>query len=114
MIVAAFTRPGNAFGNSTLRTICIGVALIAREALINLVGIFSRAFLTIRAINGAALTVNGTIAACKLIDVLTITRVNGIIYTSKIMNGMERKMFTIAETVRYSFALAIICFGRVT
>lgn len=25
--------------------------------------------------------------------------------TSKIMNGMERKMFTIAEMVRYNFAL---------
>eukprot|EP00975_Prorocentrum_lima_P043800 9186549-Prorocentrum_lima.AAC.1 len=65
-----------------------------------------------RAINGAAPTVNGTIAACRPIEVPTITRVNGIIQTSRIMNGMERKIFTSADSVRYSLALATICPGR--
>lgn len=113
MIVVVFIRFGSVFGNSILRTICIGVVFIAREVLINSVGIFSRAFSIIRVINGVVLTVNGIIVVCKLIDVSIITRVNGIIYISKIMNGMERKMFIIVETVRYSFALVIICFGRV-
>ncbi|MNC74217.1 hypothetical protein D3C75_1255330 [compost metagenome] len=93
-MVAAFTKPGSASGNSTLVMICIGVAPMARAASTRPDGISNSAFSTIRAIKGAAPTVSGTIAACKPIEVPTIMRVNGIIQTSKMMNGMERKMFT--------------------
>lgn len=99
MIVVVFIRFGSVFGNSILWMICIGVVFIVWEVLINLVGIFSRVFLIIWVINGVVLMVNGIIVVCKLIDVLIIMWVNGIIYISKIMNGMEWKMFIIVEMV---------------
>jgi ABC-type methionine transport system permease subunit len=63
------TRPGQILQNQGLYRVL--------SALVNI-------FRSIPFIIGAAPTVNGTIAACKPIDVPTMTRVNGIIQTSRI------------------------------
>src|ERR1700722_6246068 len=48
----------------------------------------------------------GTIAAAVPIDVPTMRRVNGIRATRRMMNGSERKLFTIAPTIRLSQRLS--------
>ncbi len=53
-----------------------------------------------RATNGTAATVRGTMAAVVPMEVPTIARVKGIIATIKIMNGSERPIFTTAESMR--------------
>ena len=49
--------------------------------------------------NGAEPTLNGTNAAATPIDVPTIVLVNGIIQTMRMINGIERKILTIIDTI---------------
>ena len=48
-----------------------------------------------RPTNGMAATVSGTMAPGTPSDVPTTTRVNGMMATSRMMNGMERPTLTI-------------------
>ena len=49
-----------------------------------------------------AATVSGTMAPGTPSDVPTTKRVNGMMATSKMMNGMERPMFTIQPSTVFS------------
>ena len=48
--------------------------------------------------NGVAATVSGTIAAVVPIEVPAISRVNGMIATTRMMKGVERVALTIAPS----------------
>ena len=79
---------------STFRTICSGVAPMARAASVRPGSTSRIALSTIRAMKGAAAIVSGTIAALVPIDVPAMRRVNGMMATTRMMNGVERVAFT--------------------
>ena len=55
-----------------------------------------------------AANVNGTQAAVVPMDVPTTNRVNGMIATIKMMNGMERVAFTIAPSTLFTTSFCMI------
>lgn len=57
---------------------------------------------------GVAPTVNGTIAALIPMLVPTISLVNGIIATSKMINGMERKILIRADKILFNLIFGFI------
>ena len=69
---------------------------------------------TRRAKNGIAANVNGTQAAVVPMDVPTTIRVNGMMATIKMINGMERVALTIAPRILLSAAFSKICPLEVT
>ena len=52
--------------------------------------------------NGVAATVSGTIAAVVPIEVPAISRVKGMIATTRMMNGTERMAFTTSPSTRFA------------
>ena len=89
---------GSASGTSTLRTICSGVAPIARAASTRPWSTSRIAPSISRAMKGVAATVSGTIAAVVPIEVPAISRVNGMIATTRMMKGVERVALTSAPS----------------
>ena len=67
-----------------------------------------------RPTNGAEATTSGTMAPGTPSEVPTIQRVNGMRATSKMMNGMERPMFTIQPSTALSTRCGLRPFGAVT
>ena len=85
---------GSASGISTLRTICSGRrAHGARRLDQALVDLADRASIR-RAMKGVAAMVSGTMAAVVPIEVPAISRVNGMIATTRMMKGVERVALT--------------------
>jgi hypothetical protein len=78
--------------------ICILVEPIARAAIITPASTSERLVSTIRATKGAAAIDRGIITACGPILVPTMNRDRGISRIIRIMNGRERKRFTIRES----------------
>ena len=89
------TKDGMLSGRSTLLMICQVLAPKLCAASTRPPSISARLCSTMRATKGAADTVSGTIAAPTPSEVPTMARVNGIMNTIRMMNGMERMMFTI-------------------
>ena len=59
-----------------------------------------------RAMKGVAATVSGTIAAAVPIEVPATSRVNGMMATTRMMNGVERVALTIAPISRLRIGAA--------
>ena len=96
MAIAAFDmREGTLSGIITLVMIWNGVAPMLSAASIML-GLTSRRLpSTRRATNGNAAITSGTIDAAEPIVVPTMSRVSGKTTTMRMMNGTERRRFTI-------------------
>src|SRR5690625_1060557 len=94
-VVTLNTREANASGNKNRRIICNGVAPMDLAASIIPASTSKIEFSTNLEIYGQIYSISGTIAADVPIDVLTINRVNGIITKSNIINGIDRRIFTI-------------------
>src|SRR5690554_4165872 len=112
-MLAPLIMEGSASGNSTLVTICMGLAPIARAASIKPKGTSNKLFSTIRAMKGAAPILNGTRAACTPIEVPTSIRVKGIIQTIRMIKGIARKILTTTDTTRLSQRFSISWPSRV-
>ena len=71
-----------------------------------------------RPTNGMAATVSGTMAPGTPSDVPTTRRVNGMMATSKMMNGMDRPMLTIQPSTvlraRWGFRPSLAVMTRST
>ncbi len=59
-----------------------------------------------RAMNGVAAMVSGTMAAVVPIEVPAISRVKGMMATTRMMNGVERVAFTTTPSAPFSFGAA--------
>jgi len=94
--------PGSASGISTLRMSCSGVAPMARAASIRPLSTSRMAFSTRRAMKGTAAMVSGTMAAVVPIEVPAISRVNGMIATTRMMNGTERVALTTSPSTLFT------------
>ena len=98
--------------SNTLNTICVLLAPKLCAASIRLPSTSARDCSTIRATNGAAVRTRGTIAPETPKDVPTISLVSGIIATSRIINGIERTIFTIQPKTAFKHELGRIpCFA---
>src|SRR5699024_11753923 len=100
-MLALLIKEGSDSGNRTLRISCLVFTPIARAASIIPLGISKSEFSTSLAINGAAPTLNGTMAAYMPMDVPAIIRVNGIIQTIKMIKGIALKMLTTIDKDLY-------------
>ena len=101
-MVRPATMPGSASGSSTFHTIWLVVAPIDWAASTRPLSTSRSAVSTSRAMKGAAASVSGTTAAAVPMDEPVINRVNGMMATSKMMNGVERTAFTSQPTVLLS------------
>ena len=91
--------PGMASGSRTFVMICIFVAPIDWAASTRPLSTSRRLVSTIRAMKGATESVRGTMAAAVPIEEPTMSRVNGMIATSRMMNGTERRaLITVPRT----------------
>ncbi|MNV43582.1 hypothetical protein D3C71_1352980 [compost metagenome] len=90
--------PGSASGSSTWRTMCQRRQPMARAASTSPWSTSFRLTCAMRAKNGTRLADSGTMAAQVPSVVPTRNRVKGSIATSRMMNGMERKVFTVTES----------------
>src|SRR5690606_8403346 len=104
---------GRDSGNRTLRISCRVFTPIALAASIMPLGISKREFSTSLAINGAAPTLKGTMAAYMPMDVPATIRVNGIIQTIKMIKGIALKMLTTIDKDLYTVKFSLYCPFRV-
>src|SRR5690606_25502366 len=102
VMVKASRMAGRASASSTLKTICMGVAPMARAASISPLSISRIAASTRRAKKGMVAMVSGTMAAVVPIDVPVRSRVKGMIATTRMMKGVERAALTMSPTARLS------------
>src|SRR5690606_27471705 len=93
---------------------CHGVAPMLCAASMTPMSTSWRAVSTSRATYGTAATDSGTMAAVVPMDVPTTHRVNGMMATIKMMNGMERPMLTMTPATRCTSRLGRMCPGLVT
>ena len=108
------SREGIASGTRTLRTTCNVEAPIERDASITPRSTSLIELSTTRATKGAAAITNGTTVAVEPILVPVIKRVIGTTATSKMRNGTERKILTIAPKIWLTGALGWMPFLSVT
>ena len=94
--------PGMASGSSTFQTICQVVAPMAWAASIRPLSTSRSEASTSRATKGAAAMVSGTTAAAVPMDEPVSKRVNGMMATSRMMNGVDRTAFTSQPTVLFT------------
>jgi len=64
--------------------------------------------------SGAAAIVRGTMAATVPMEEPTIKRVNGMMATNRMMNGVERTAFTMVPIMRLTYGLGMMPLGDVT
>ena len=108
-VVSWATMLGMASGKSTRRMICRGVAPMESAASTMPSGTSFNEVSTCRPINGIEARTSGTMAAVVPMDVPTMTRVNGMIATIKMMNGMERIALTTPAAARFRGMHSKIC-----
>ena len=101
-VVSCWMMLGIASGSSTRRMICTGVAPIESAASTRPYGTSVRLVSTCRPMNGMAAMTSGTIAAVVPIALPTTRRVNGMMATMRMMNGMERTALTTPPTALLS------------
>ena len=90
--------PGSASGSSTFHTIWLVVAPMACAASTRPWSTSRSAASTRRATNGAAAMVSGTTAAAVPMDEPVMSRVNGMMATSRMMKGVDRTALTSQPT----------------